>query len=32
MVLMVSFSSRISPLTLTVIFFDRLPLAIAVAT
>ena len=31
-VLMVSFSSRISPLTLTVIFFERSPLAIAVAT
>ena len=29
-VLMVSFSCRISPLTLTVIFFDRSPLAIAV--
>ncbi len=32
MVLMVSLSRRISPLTLTVIFFDRSPLAIAVAT
>ena len=32
MVLMVSFKSRISPLTLTVIFFERSPLAIAVAT
>ena len=31
-VLMVSFSSRISPLTLTVIFLDRSPLAMAVAT
>ena len=31
-VLMVSFSSRISPLTLTVIFFDRSPPAMAVAT
>src|ERR1700738_161847 len=29
---MVSFSCRISPLTLTVIFFDKSPLAIAVAT
>ncbi len=32
MVLMVSLSCRISPLTLTVIFFDRSPLAIAVET
>ena len=32
MVLMVFFSSRISPFTSTVIFFDRSPLAIAVAT
>ena len=32
MVLMVSFSSRISPLTFTVIFFDKSPLAMAVAT
>ena len=32
MVLMVSFSSRISPLTLTVTFFDRSPSATAVAT
>ena len=32
MVLMVSFSSRISPLTLTVIFFDKSPFAIAVET
>jgi len=31
-VLIVSLSSRISPLTLTVIFFERSPLAIAVAT
>ena len=31
-VLMVFFSSRISPLTSTVIFFDRSPLAMAVAT
>ena len=31
-VLMVSLSSRISPLTLTVIFLERSPLAIAVAT
>ena len=31
-VLMVSLSCRISPLTLTVIFFDRSPLAMAVAT
>ena len=31
-VLMVSFSCRISPETFTVIFFDRSPLAIAVAT
>src|SRR6202451_4203413 len=31
-VLIVSFSSRISPLTFTVIFFERSPLAIAVAT
>ena len=31
-VLMVSFSCRISPLTSTVIFFDRSPLAMAVAT
>ena len=31
-VLMVSFSCRISPRTLTVIFFDRSPLAMAVAT
>ena len=31
-VLMVSFSSRISPETLTVIFFDRSPLAMAVET
>ena len=29
---MVSFSSRISPLTFTVIFFERSPLAMAVAT
>src|SRR5689334_6096736 len=29
---MVSFSSRISPLTLTVIFFERSPLAMAVET
>ena len=32
MVLMVSFSSRISPRTSTVIFFDRSPLATAVVT
>ena len=32
MVLMVSFSSRISPLTFTVIFLERLPLAMAVET
>jgi len=32
MVLMVSFNSRISPETLTVIFFDRSPLATAVVT
>ena len=32
MVLMVFFSSRISPLTSTVIFFDRSPLATAVVT
>ena len=32
MVLMVSFSCRISPLTFTVIFFERSPFAIAVAT
>ena len=32
MVLMVSFSSRISPLTFTVIFLDKSPLAIAVET
>ena len=32
MVLMVSFSSRISPDTVTVIFFDRSPWATAVAT
>src|SRR5207302_1436759 len=32
MVLMVSFSSRISPLTSTVIFLDRSPLATAVVT
>ena len=32
MVLMVSFSSRISPLTLTVIFLERSPLAMAVET
>ena len=32
MVLSVSFSSRISPRTSTVIFFDRSPLAMAVAT
>ena len=32
MVLMVSFSSRISPFTSTVIFFDRSPLATAVVT
>ena len=32
MVLMVFFSSRISPLTSTVIFFDRSPLATAVET
>ena len=32
MVLMVSFSSRISPLTFTVIFFERSPVAIAVET
>ena len=32
MVLMVSFSSRISPRTSTVIFFDRSPLAMAVDT
>ncbi len=32
MVLMVSLSSKISPLTLTVIFFERSPLAMAVAT
>ena len=32
MVLMVSFSCRISPLTFTVIFFDRSPPAMAVAT
>ncbi len=32
MVFMVSFSSRISPLTLTVIFLERSPLAIAVDT
>ena len=31
-VLMVSFSSRISPLTFTVIFFDKSPLAMAVDT
>ena len=31
-VLIVSFSSRISPLTFTVIFFDRSPLAMAVET
>ena len=29
---MVSFSSRISPLTFTVIFFDKSPLAMAVET
>ncbi len=32
MVLMVSFSSRISPRTSTVIFFERSPLAMAVDT
>ena len=32
MVLMVSLSSRISPFTWTVIFFDRSPLATAVVT
>src|ERR1700729_3512751 len=32
MVLMVSLSSRISPVTVTVIFFARLPLAMAVDT
>ena len=32
MVLMVFFSSRISPFTSTVIFFDRSPLATAVVT
>ena len=32
MVLMVFFSSKISPLTLTVIFFERSPLATAVVT
>ena len=32
MVLMVSLSRRISPLTFTVIFLDRLPLAMAVDT
>ncbi len=32
MVLMVFFSSRISPLTSTVIFFDKSPVAMAVAT
>ncbi len=32
MVLMVSFSSRISPRTSTVIFFDKSPLAMAVVT
>ena len=32
MVLMVSFSSRISPLTFTVIFFEKSPVAMAVET